>query len=100
MSAPTNGNGYTRFIDVVTKLLVLATVGMTSMIVAHEVRIAKIESSRYTPKDALEFERSVTAHFSELESELRGRLGELDTKVEVIITILEEMRMREGVGDG
>lgn len=60
-------------------------------LISHEVRISGIENSRYTPRDALHFERATNERFEVLSERLAAMSGD----VQVIRTILEADKERK-----
>jgi len=94
MTPEANGRVWEALIKVGTALAWVCA----GALIMHEVRLSAIEANRYTPQDALMFERATSLRFEDLERDLRGTLNKMDTKIEVAITILEELRREQQKG--
>ncbi len=68
------------------KICVPLVLALSGLLVAHEVRLSVIESTRYTPADAVVMERETNEKFGEL----HGQLAEIKTDLAVVRQILEQ----------
>jgi Mrp family chromosome partitioning ATPase len=90
-TAERSRNGSTRVWDFLTKLASIVTVALCTAVVSHEVRIAIIESSRFTKDAANEMEkdihmwvqnRSPILVLIEDMKEIKVRLREIERKID------------------
>jgi len=75
----------TRTWDTVIKVGTALVWVLCGAVIMHEVRLSAIEGSRYTPSDALQFERATNDKFESLST----RLMEMGADVRVIRALLE-----------
>lgn len=85
--------------DLALKILVPVSIAYfgwcTLTVIQIEKRVAVIEASRYTPADALAFERSTNERFLHLTALIQENSSDLATIKEILSRIEDELKRKE-----
>lgn len=98
---PAQANGtrtIDRFWDLALKIGVIVTVAVATAAINHEVRLGKIEDSRFTSADALKLERSLRDWSDERypQNWLREDMGDIKTGLETLDNRMRALETKVG----
>ena len=83
-------NGARRLWDYLTRLASAATLVIAGAIIAHEIRLSVIESTRFTAKDSVILEKTIRGQWADDIRELKLQMKALDLTVRENLTLMNE----------